>query len=94
MILFVPFSCFLLLCGKGFEIFHAFSIKQVSKSLLILKSDACATNEIVFSKTLNCKFNKEAEGIYMNTHPDYRVLRAKMLKRLKVYDTAILSTCL
>lgn len=66
----------------------------MSKSLLILKSDACATNEIVFSKTLNWKFNKEAKGIYMNAHPDYRVLRAKMLKRLKVYDTAILSTCL
>lgn len=66
----------------------------MSKSLLILKSDTCATNEIVFSKTLNCKFNKEAEGIYMNAHSDYRDLRAKILKRLNVYDTTILSICL
>lgn len=41
--------------------------------------------------SFNCKFNKGAGGTFMNISSDYRVLSAKTVKSLNVYDMAVLA---
>lgn len=56
----------------------------------------CPTNKaekggLLNQVSFNCKFNKGAGWTFMNVSSGYRVLRAKTLQSLNVYNTIVLA---